>query len=374
MNIQLIQGSLPVSDAPGLSTIDPRFTDIATLVQEGKYEEASAQSEEILAEEIYDIRIMGYFIYGHFLEQGLGAMEEIFQALADTLGDNLEAVGPLKNREKHIQTILNWLMKQLIKKLQYEEEKKADLWDRWLSDVSSEQAQAALDAAQGLGRELSSVLDEDAAPVLDGLTKVNEWLTNFQRLVYTEPDVEPEPDPEPDVEEEESVDEIVQEERAPRVAADAGDSVSIEGSYPLQLLVKKIQAFDCLIREEKISRAALVADDINHIIENFDPRVYFPSLFSRFTLQYATHINGLSAFDEYKASVEWQALQELYKVDLDSFVHFDSGGIQLSTSPVPGASDMHGMNGQEEGYDAMPDEDEAYPEEPLDEGGDDDEW
>jgi len=371
MNIQLIQGPLPVSDSPGLSTIDPRFTDIATLVQEGRYEEASAQSEEILTEEIYDIRIMGYFIYGVFLEQGLGAMEDIFQAMAEALGDNLDAVGPLKNREKHIQTILNWLMKQLIKKLQYEEEKKADLWDSWLSDVSSDQVQASLDAAEGFGRELGSVLSDDAAPVLDGLTKVNEWLTNFQRLVYQEPEVEPEEVVEE--EEDELFDEPV-EEPSPRAAVGNQEPVSVEGSYPLQLLIRKIQAFDSLISDEKISRAALVADDINHIIENFDPRVYFPKLFSRFTLQYATHINGLSAFEEYKSSVEWQALQELYKVDLQSFVHFDSGGIQLSSSPAPGVSDMPGMNGQEEGYDAMPDEDEAYPEESLDEGMDDDEW
>jgi len=43
MNIKLIQGPLEVSESPGLETTDPRFGDIATLVQEGNYEEAGAE-------------------------------------------------------------------------------------------------------------------------------------------------------------------------------------------------------------------------------------------------------------------------------------------------------------------------------------------
>jgi hypothetical protein len=49
MNIELIQGTLEVSESPGLETTDPRFSDIATLVQEGNYEEA-VPGEAILAE------------------------------------------------------------------------------------------------------------------------------------------------------------------------------------------------------------------------------------------------------------------------------------------------------------------------------------
>ena len=151
MNIELLQGTLEVSESPGLETTDPRFSDIATLMQEGKYEEAAAKSEAIISEKIYDIRAIGYFFYGHFMEQNVLAMADIYLCLADLLSDNMEALGPAKNRKKHIQTILNWLMRQIIKKLQYEEEKKSDLYEEWASGVSSDQVQEALDAALGLG-------------------------------------------------------------------------------------------------------------------------------------------------------------------------------------------------------------------------------
>ena len=209
MDIKLIQGSLEIRENPGLETIDPLFGDIATLVQEGNYEEAAAQSEKILEEKTYDIRIIGYFLYGLFLEEGVVAMADTFFSLAEILNSNIDAIGPVRNREKQIQTILSWLMKQLLKKMQYEERKKSGVWDAWLSEVSSDQVQEALDAGGDLRKALGQALEDLSAPVLDGLMKINEWLTSFQSLVYREPEPEePEEPDEPDeLEEPEDMDE-----------------------------------------------------------------------------------------------------------------------------------------------------------------------
>ena len=378
MNIELLQGTLEITENPGLETIDPRFSDIATLVMEGNYEEAAAQSEAILEEQIYDIRIIGYFLYGHFIEQGVGAMADIYQCLANLLRDNLDAIGPAKNREKHIQTILNWLMKQLIKKLQYEEGKNSNLYEGWISEVSSDQVQEALDAGEDLRRALGPVLEDAAGPVLDGLMKVNDWLTAFQRLVYREPEPEPEEETE-DLGDEEAK-EGIEEERQEAGRKEAyvsiprldEDEISVEGSFHLKLLIRKLEAFDRLISEEKYSSATLVADDINTIIANFDPKVYFPRLFTRFSLRFAANINELVAFEEHKNSAEWQAMQELYKVDLESFVNFDSEGINLGASGEAGGYEEPEPDEHED----MPEEEEPSTEESDEEGGshEDDEW
>jgi len=377
MNIELLQGTLEVSENPGLDTIDPRLSDIATLMQDGKYEEAAVQSEAILEEQIYDIRIIGYFLYGHFIDQGVGAMADIYLSMRDLLRDNLDALGPAKNREKHIQTILNWLMKQLIKKLQREEAKNTSIYEGWISEVSSDQVQEALDAGEDLRRALGPVLEDAAGPVLDGLMKVNEWLTAFQRLVYREPEPEPEEETE-DLGDEEAK-EGIEEERQEAGRKEAyvsiprldEDEISVEGSFHLKLLIRKLEAFDRLISAEKYSSAALIADDINSIIADFDPKVYFPKLFTRFSLRFAANINELFAFEEHKNSVEWQAMQELYKVDLESFVNFDSEGINLGASGEAGGyeepePDEHGDMHDEEG---------ASQEESDEEGGShEDDW
>ena len=380
MNIELLHGTLEATEDPGLKTIDPRFTDIATLVQEGNYEQAAAQSQAVLEEEIYDIRIIGYFLYGHFLDQGIEAMADIYQCLTDLLRDNLEALGPAKKREKHIQTILTWIMKQLIKKLQYEEGKEGGPYEAWMSEVSSDQVQEALDAGDELRRVLGPVLEDAAGPVLDGLMKITDWLTAFRRLVYKEP--EPEDEEEPDEWEEEEADEEIEEEAREEVRKEVfvsappvqEDVTGVEGSYHLKLLMRKLDAFDRLIAQEKFPLAALVADDINTIIANFDPKVYFPKLFTGFSLQFARHVNELASYEEYKGSVGWQAMEELYKVDLDSFLSFDSEGIDLGVSGISAnlMESNENPDEYEEGTDHQGFDGEDYS--PDDEGQDSSDW
>jgi hypothetical protein len=354
MNFELIRGPLEVSETPGLETTDPRFSDIATLVQEGNYEEAAAGAEALLSEKIYDIRIIGYFFYGHFVERGIPALSDIYLGLVDILNDNMEAVGPVKNRVKHLQTILNWLIKQVTKQLLYEEEKKSGLFEEWTSSVATDQVEAVLDASEKLRRTLGPILEDAAGPVFDGLTKINDWLKAFQRLIYREP--EPEATEEEKVEEEPSEEAIFdqepqREEKKRFFASGPGteeDAANIEGSYHLKLLMRKLEAFDHLISEAKYANAAVIADDINAIIASFDPRIYFPKLFKRFALLSAAHVNELTSYAEYKESPAWTSLQELYKVDMESFIEFNPEAVDTGHSG--GGAQYGSRDDYESGY------------------------
>jgi hypothetical protein len=345
MNIDILNTTLEVSENPGLDVLDQRFMDITTLVENGEYLEAAAKAEEIFAEEIYDIRLTGYFLYGFFLEQGVGAMPAILGCLANLFEENWDALGPVKNREKHAQTSLNWLFRQLLKKFQYEEGKDSEVYQQWVADVSSEEVQEALDLSEGLQKALGMALEDKASPLLDGLSKVVDWLKAFQRVVYREPEVEEEPEAAAEA----------RETTAPASLAFGDEGVAAEGSYHLQLLLRKMRAFELLIEKEEFNKAAIVADDINEIIANFDPRIYFPKIFSRYSLLRALKIADISAFEEYKGSVEWLTMQDLYKVDLDSFVSLDSE-MRYST-PTPERAY------EEEGYEPEGDEEEESHEE-----------
>jgi len=366
MNIELLQGTLEIAENPGLETIDPRFSDISTLVQNGHYEDAAARAEEILDEHIYDIRIIGYFLYGHFIDQGVLALGDVYRCLAGLLRDNLEALGPVKNRKKHIQNILNWFMKQTIKILQYEETNKEGLYRIWVEGISSDEVQGVLDAADDLRRTLGPVLEDTAGPVLEGLVKINDWLVAFQRLVYREAEPEPEDGAESETAEEEAgaEAEALEEEgpvetrkRADGPARQAGaETAGIEGSYHLRILMAKLEAFDALISAQKFASAAVVADDIHAVIAGFDPRIYFPKLFVGFSRQVAAHINNLAAYAEYKETPSWQALQDLYRTDLETFVAFDPESMEAGGAM--GGRDDGGYGGSDAYEDRRPDDDD----------------
>lgn len=368
MDIDLLNQELEVSEKPGMDTFDPRFTDIAGMVQDGQFLEAATEAEGVIAEGTYDIRIIGYFLYGVFLEQGVGVLSSVFQALNGLLTDNWEAVGPVKNREKQTVNSLKWFVNQLVKKLDYEENRKEETWNTWLAEVESEQAGEALEELEKLQRNLGMTLEDAAGDVLEGLMKVKSWLSSFQMLVYKEPEEEEEEEEEEEVEAEEA-EPVPAAGAAPGPAGALGFSVSgdmaAQGSYHLQVLMNKLAAFERLVQSQKFALAALVADDINEIVANFDPKVYFPGIFGRFSLLFARHIRELISFEQNKGSVEWMALQELYKVDLESFVGFD-GELEFSGAGG-GMGGEYGGQGEE-----YPQEDESgggYPEE--DYGGDD---
>jgi hypothetical protein len=363
MNIDILNQTLEVTESPGLETLDPRFMDITTLVQSGDYLGAAAQAEGLLEEGVYDIRTTGYFLYGVFLEQGIGAMTAVLGCLTNLLTENWEALGPTENRAKHCQDSFGWFLRQLVKKLQYEEEKQSDIWQQWVAEISSDDVQEALDTGEEFQKAVGMTLGDEAGPLLEGWSKVNEWLRAFQGLVYREPEpeleaeeAEAEPEAEPEAGEAEA--EPKEMIAAPSAAA-VDDAAYAEASYHLQLLLTKMEAFKRLIDNEQFTKAAIVADDINETIANFDPRVYFPRMFSKYSLLLALNIGELTAFEQYKGSVEWQTMQDLYKVDLESFVSLDSE-TTYSASPggeeYPGEEDHESEEYEEEGYDESEEE------------------
>ncbi len=336
MDIEILTGTLEAVENPGLETFDPRLGDITTLVQDGKYEAAAAEADAVIQDGVYDIRVIGFSLYGYFLENGIAALSPIFDAFTALLTDNLEAVGPAKKREKHYQTSLKWFVNQLDKKIKYEEDKQSPVYNAWVENISSDDVQAVLDASEKFQRAMGMTLEDLAGDITEPLTKVKGWLSGFQKLVYKEPEPEPEPEAEPE-ETEDAAEEKKPQTGGFRFAFSGGEGVGAEGSYHLQVLIQKLAAFEQLIKAEKFELASLVADDINEIVANFDPKVYFPKIFAGFSFLFARHISQLLSFDQHKGTVEWAALQELYKVDLASFVNFD-GDIEFSTGMDMGAS------------------------------------
>ncbi|MCU0571724.1 MAG: hypothetical protein MUC41_01910 [Syntrophobacteraceae bacterium] len=331
MNPELLSGKWQIVENPGLDTTDPRLDEIGTLVQDAAYWEAAQAAQSILEESIFDVRIIGFFFYGVFLERGIPGLALVFQSLSSVLEENWEALGPAVKKEKQAQTSLRWLTNQLLKKLQHEEGKRGDLWSQWQTQVSSEDVGECLEALEALRRQLGAVLGEAGTPVMDGLVKIGGWLEAFQRLVTREVEEEPQADFAIDEESEPTPEASSREDIAfPRgsargatssrlLIAESEDVVCVEGSHHLKELMHKLSVFERLVTDGKYNLAALVADDVMECLNQFDPRVYFPRLFGRFFRLMAVHIGEISNYGYDKEGVEWQVLRELYRVDPDGF-------------------------------------------------------
>lgn len=331
MNLELLGGKWETVENPGLDTTDPRLDEIGTLVQDAAYPEAAEAAQSILEESIFDVRIIGFFLYGVFLERGMPGLVAVFQTLSSILEENWEALGPAVKKEKQAQTSLRWLTSQLLKKLQHEEGKRSDLWSQWQTQVSSDEVTECLEALEALQRQVGVVLGESGTPVMDGLMKIGGWLEAFQRLVTREDEQEAQEDfAKGEASEPTPAAASGEYPAAARISAmgpassqpliaESENVVCVEGSYHLKELMHKLSVFERLVTDGKYNLAALVADDVMECVNQFDPRVYFPRLFARFFQLMAVHIGEISNYGYDKEGVEWQVLRELYRVDPDGF-------------------------------------------------------
>jgi len=319
MRIELLQGDLPITENPGLDSTDPRLDEIATLSQEGNHIEAAALSEAILADGIYDIRLICFFLYGYWLESGLGSFVELIDCLNHVVLDNWEAVGPVKNRDKNLEKSLDWLFRQILKKVQYEENKNTLLWRQWQSEAGAVDVKKILELGEIFRSHLDQRLDNKAEPLVAQLSKIEKWLMTFQQLAYLPPEpvlsesgFESEAEPFTD-------DDEVEKDGPPPVNF---TGLGTEMSYHMELLLKKLAGFERALQENKFPQAALLADDINQTLDTFDPKLYFPKLFESFVRLQALNFEALIVYADHREDPHWQAMQEWLKVDIDSFINY----------------------------------------------------
>ena len=344
MDKQLLLNTFTVQENPGLALTDPRFNELSTHIQNGDFKEVANLAETIIREEIYDVRVICYFLYGVFLEHGVAGMGDILDSLSQIFTENWDAVGPVRNKEKQAVNSIKWLLKQVNRKIDYEEKKESPEWIAWQQGVDTETVQDDIDKCEALQKVLSQHLEDLASQLVDGISSLKSWLGSFARLIY-----KPEPEPEEEAVEEEvvepSVEQAVAEPSAQVSTAAAQPRMVVQGNYHLAQLHRKIAAFKSLIEKNKYEQASLVAFDIDNIIENFDPRLYFPEIFAEFSLMYSMNIKEILTSKNYVNSAEWKSLKELYKVDIDRFESMD---LDIDFS------DIHtddGQSGANDGYD-----------------------
>ena len=94
----------------------------------------------------------------------------------------------------------------------------------------------------------------------------------------------------------------------------------VEGSRHLQELIDKIDAFEVLVESESFEKAAVIAADVNELIEQFDPRRYLPKLFGLYYNKLSAAIEELEPHLDDRDSLKWQSMDQHYRVDLASFL------------------------------------------------------
>lgn len=321
IDLSIFMGPLEAEGEPGLSPIDTRLNAITDLTEQRKFAEAAVLAGRLLDERIYDIRPISIYLFGALLEGGFSALGGIFAALGSLLGPNLAAVGPMKRREEQFNRRMIWLFDTSLDTLKYHQVKRTDEWTRWVQGSNLEAVTAAQKTAAALVGQLSAETYKGAHTAL---SRVIDWLRDqaaSQRASVAEPPpasvAAPAPASPPSVR---PALVSLATPRPPEPLEPVRRRVELEVSHQFIELWVKLRAFEALIEKKQFERAALVGDDIMNTIDKFDPRDYFPELFSRFSALMSKNIGTLSDHAGNRDSDSWKAMNQFYRVDLKGFV------------------------------------------------------
>lgn len=321
-----IQGSPPKQD--DTHDEDPRLDAVDAHVTKAEYDLAARTAEALLRDGIRDVRIIGPYLMGSFVHQGLKGLPRIFRSVITTLKESLGAFGPEEKKPLLTNNSVRWLLKGVNRQMLHHEKLQDEEWTRWREPSN----RAPVDEALALGPAVQAAC-EQALPGGDcaqALRPVLAWLQEqLNALPATEAPAATENEKAAPSEAAESEHEEPPEEDAeapetpsaprPRSHAPAsGPGLPI--SPAMELLLRKLQAFDVLVEREDFLKAGIVAADVLGTIERFDPRVYLPMLFTRFFAGLSTHAETLEPLLHNTESLAFRSLDQLYRVDLESFL------------------------------------------------------
>lgn len=292
-----------------LDATDGRLHTIGDLVEGGKVEEAADLASELFAEGFVDIRPMSVLLYAAFVDRGVGILSSLFEAVTLALRANHDAIGPKEKKQSVFDRRLGWLFDRIVLQLEYHERGKTDQFTAWTS-VANERLDLVAAGASNLKTLLVAERYETATR---SIIRLHAWLASRAEAANDA------------AEKTSTVDVRVPVDLPPPksptiMPKDDESKVTLAVSHKFAELCQKLGAFEALIAKGRYDRAAVIAADVQQLVEQFDPRTYFPELFANFAALMSENIDTLSGHMDQRGSPAWTALDQFYRVDLKSYV------------------------------------------------------
>ena len=317
---------------PAQAASDRALDEIMHLAQSANYDTAAKRAAELLDTGCKDIRAFIVYSLGVFAERGPAAVPALFAALVAVLSLPASDSPSSPQQLRSTDTALRFCFRIMKAHLDFEDRKKA-LPGQGFARYFQESMKAPLSGAcKDLRRAIHALIESPRCePEFAGLVAHFEA---YASKFTAEPSAERAPPSDsrgaagaalgsPSEEPPDSAPAPCSEPPPAffrRVSDYQADVPALPVSPALLQFMRKLQAFEQLIESGSLAKAAIVAHDIRQVVANFDPVLYLPNLLSPHFRLLSSNIEQLSPYLEQSASQGWQAIEQLYRVDLDAFV------------------------------------------------------
>jgi hypothetical protein len=343
VNVRILEMPLSGPSSRILGDNDPALDQVLSLAEHSQYVAAAELAEKLWQEQVYDVRSIGVFLLGAFVEQGMGALPDILSAILAVLTKQWEWMSPTTGKYKQFDVGLRWLVTGILGQFRFAQKVKSPQWAKWLSQWDQTNQKQTFERLQGLLAVLDSVLagslckgsflqlqktlrelstthgekqsDIKQASAVSTAVASSEQIIDVELLNTGELNMK---------QLQESANEsgaaVGANSMKTATLPSALPSITITLSPPMHALMRKIGVFNRLVRLGRFKQAAIVYKDIKDHIEKFDPRIYLPSVFGEYFSNIVTHAEKLLPSLDTKDDFATRALIDLYQIDLELFI------------------------------------------------------
>lgn len=337
ISITLLSSPLSAPAARELVETDQELAQLTALADRNEFITAAEQAAQLWRQQVYDVRTLGIYLLGIFMEQGVTALAPILSCIELACTTNWTYLGPARSKQKHLDGALRWLFINVANQLRFEKHRQGPGWQRILQQWEQAPQGAILESASRvtvtLGELLPSASSVGQLLGLRGLLAALPMASSPAAAAVIEVSgLATEPD-------QGGAEMKVLKGQEPAgstlnalpaatvggapggaLGSASGAMLTLPISPPMQILLQKLAAFNALVKQSKFRQAAIVYNDMRQSIEKFDPRLYLPSLFGEYFSNIVTHATELTQSLEAPNDFATQALSELYHTDLERFI------------------------------------------------------
>lgn len=312
---------------PPQDTSARELDEVMHLAQRAEYGPAAERAFQLIDAGCKDVRAFIVYALAVFAARGPAAVPSLFESVSALLPANRTSGSATRATD----TALRFGFRTMRAHLDFSERRPEATPLGWTEHLGADTAASVARACASLRSALLATFDDPLCEAELGAvtTRLEAYCARSKPMKSTKvaPLAEAPAEPEAEVEPVSAVMSFVAPDSPPAPPAFARRAADYRpelGTLPispaLHDFIRKLQAFEHLLMSDSLAKAAIVASDIRSVITGFDPMTYLPALLSPHFRLLSQHGDALAAYEEHRSSPGGQALEQLYRVDLDAFL------------------------------------------------------
>ncbi|HEX8109385.1 MAG TPA: hypothetical protein VF516_16755, partial [Kofleriaceae bacterium] len=160
----LLDGRLAPSEPEDASSAT-RIAHVAQLADRGDHPTAAREAAGLIEAGIHDIRLIAFYLFGVFLDRGIGYLPALLGRATALIADDLAALRPGRRKLQVVNSATAWLFEHMSAQLVFHARQRSATWESWAGEADAALPDAIASGCTKLTLALEAVIDAPLAAV-----------------------------------------------------------------------------------------------------------------------------------------------------------------------------------------------------------------